>query len=401
MPRGAGAPDDNEREGARLTVAPILATDAQERAVVAVIRCLTELGFPVGAVGTGRLAPGLWSRTVRHRYVAADPTEDTLGFVERLAEILASGTYRVLLPGTDASLLAVSEHRARLDGLVELPLPDHETVMHCLDRARLSEAAAKVGLDSPEQRICATPQEAVASAAAFGYPVIVKPLSTVVSRGTGMWRRASRAAADQETVHRRAEELGDCIVQRKVEGPVISFGGVASRTGLVAGAVSRYERTWPAAGGNVSFSQTVTVPPGLADSVGELLLALGWFGLFELELVEQPGGRFAAIDFNPRAYGSLSLAAAAGQPLSAIWCRMVLEDRLDAAAPASMASARPGVSYRWGEADFSNAITRWRAGERGALAALGPRRGVVHPYFRRDDPLPVVARAAGLIGKRL
>ena len=47
--------------------ARIVVTDAQERAVLAMIRCLATTGSRVTAVATTRAAPGLWSRGPQRR----------------------------------------------------------------------------------------------------------------------------------------------------------------------------------------------------------------------------------------------------------------------------------------------------------------------------------------------
>ncbi len=105
-----------------------------------------------------------------------------------------------------------------------------------------------------------------------------------------------------------------CLIQRREDGAVC-FSGVAADGRLLAYGVSRYGRTWPPEGGAVSFAQTIPPPAGLARRVEDLLAALGWQGVFELELIQNRTG-FAAIDFNPRLFGSLELITRAGAPLA-------------------------------------------------------------------------------------
>jgi predicted ATP-grasp superfamily ATP-dependent carboligase len=137
----------------------------------------------------------------------------------------------------------------------------------------------------------------------------------------------------------------------------------------------------------VCFSETIPRPPGLVERVEALTTELGWEGMFELELMEHPNGSFGAIDFNPRAYGSLALAVAAGVPLPALWCSWVLGERVEPM------QARPGVRYRWEDADLR--YLRWQLWARDldrALRVMRPHRGVVHAYFRFSDPAPSLAR---------
>ena len=372
--------------------ARVLATDAQERSVLAAVRCLSAAGAAVTAVGNTREAPGLWSRTPTSRRLAPDPRRDTEGFLRRLEEILTRTPHDLLLAGTDASLLAVSRQRDRLAPHVELGLPSHETVQRCLDREQLSLEAARVGLPAPEGRVCRAVEEALSAARTFGYPVVVKPVRTVVEAEGAVRRHSAVLAHDDAAIESAAQALETCIVQRRVEGQVVSFAGVATDGGLLGFAVSRYARTWPPEAGNVCFSETIACPPGLDERVRALVDGLGWVGIFELELIERPGLGLSAIDFNPRPYGSLSLAVAAGVPLSSLWAGWRL-----GRPTAQRASARIGVRYRWEDADARHLLWQARRGHvSSALAGAKPRRGVVHPYFQARDPGPVLARAAQL-----
>lgn len=369
----------------------VLVTDAQERSVLAAIRCLHRAGVSVTAAATTATAPGLWSRCVTRRRVVPDPAHSVAEFVDELEAILTARTHHILLPGTDASLLAVSLHRERLEAHTRLGLPEHDVVERSLDKNVLASVAAQFGLGAPETRTCRCYDEALRAARAFGYPVFVKPLHTVVETGGVTRRWASRLIMDDAGVAAAVHAFGHCIVQRRVRGSVVSLGGVATANGLLGAVASRYIRTWPPVAGNVSFSETIPMPARLEEHVTALVAQLGWIGIFELELIHDLDGSFAAIDFNPRAYGSLRLADAAGVPLAALWCRSVLGEH-----PAS-AEARVGVRYRYDDADLRHVFLQLREGHpAAAIAVARPRRRVTHAFFAADDPLPIMARGLQL-----
>ena len=359
----------------------ILVTDAQERSVVAAIRCLADAGFEVTALASSWTAPGLWSRAPALRRLGPDPRRDIDGFIRRVEQLLQERRHDSVLAGTDAALFAISRHRDRLIPRTQLGLPDDEIVVATLDRAQLGSAARAAGLAAPDERRCAGPSDALEAAASFGYPVLVKPVHTVIQHGGAVDRRGSVLADDQAELYAAARSLEECIVQRHIAGDLISFGGVSIDTGLLGFVVSRYSRTWPPRAGNAAFAETIEAPHGLAGRVEALLAQLGWIGLFEVELIACQDGRFAAIDFNPRAYGTMSVATAAGVPLAALWCGWLLGHR-----PTRPAPAVPGIRYRWGEADISNALWQLRRGARvSSLKAVRPQNGG-HP------PLPAALR---------
>lgn len=256
-----------------------------------------------------------------------------------------------------------------------------------MSKQALVQTAAGAGLDSPETEVCADEAAAKAAARRLGYPVVLKPRSTVFGRNGGLTQRGSSLVMDEESLISLWPGYGTpSLIQRCLDGKLVSFSGVAVDGRLLAYGVSRYGRTWPPEGGAVSFAETISAPPGLRRKVENLISALGWQGVFEVELV-QHGTRFAAIDFNPRLFGSLELITRAGAPLTAAWCDWVLD--LDP--PES--EARPGYRYRWEDAEARNLWRRLRDGRiRAALSILRPRRRMTRSFFRVTDPAPLVAR---------
>jgi predicted ATP-grasp superfamily ATP-dependent carboligase len=371
----------------------VLLTDAQDRSSLAGCRSLSLAGYAVDAVASSRPAAAHWSRFCDRRLVASDPRHDEARFVEELSNIVRSASYRLLVTGSDASLLAVSRHRERFEPFVELGLPPADVVERCVNKQALVRAAAEAGLDSPETELCADEAEARAAARRVGYPVVLKPRSTVFARNGGVVQRPGSLVRDEASLAALWPGYDTpSLIQRCVDGELLSFSGVAADGRLLAYGVSRYGRTWPPEGGAVSFAQTIAPPPGLHRQVENLVTLLGWHGVFELELIQHQGPHFAAIDFNPRLFGSLELITRAGAPLTAAWCDWVLG--FDP--PAS--EARPGYHYRWEDAEARNLWRRLRQGSlRSVLSLLRPRRPMTRSFFRLTDPAPLVARVLLLL----
>lgn len=373
--------------GSQSAPSRVLLTDAQDRSSLAACRSLRRAGYAVDAVASSRPAAAHWSRSCDRRLVASDPRENEARFVEELRDIARTASYRLLVTGSDASLLAVSRHRERFEGFIELGLPPTEVVERCVSKPALADAAIEAGLGAPETEVCADEAEARAAARRFGYPVVLKPPSTVRAVNGGSVQRGSIVVRDEAALEALWPEYGaHSLVQRWLGGDVVSFSGVAADGRLLAYGVSRYGRTWPPEGGAVSFAETISPPPGLQRKVENLIGVLGWQGVFEVELVHH-GTRFAAIDFNPRLFGSLELITRAGAPLSTAWCDWVLGFETVAS------EARAGYRYRWEDAEARNLWRRLREGRlRSALSMLRPRRRMTRSFFSPTDPAPLAAR---------
>ena len=108
-------------------------------------------------------------------------------------------------------------------------------------------------------------------------------------------------------------------------------------------------------------------------------------GIFQAQFVSSRGDSHL-IDLNPRMYGSMGLAFAAGHNLPAIWADLLL-GQIAAGGPLprgralSLGGARPG---RLGAAIL---VGDWRT----AVAVLRPRRRTAHALASVTDPVPAAA----------
>ncbi len=370
----------------------VLVTDGEERAALAACRGLARAGHIVAVAAGRRPAVAQFSSTCAQRLLVPRSLSGDQ-FATALAEAARINNYDAVLPGSDAGLLALSQFRHRLPTSLLLGLPPHETVARALDKRALLEEAECVGLPVLETEECVGMQQAAAAATRLGFPVVVKPTTSIVAAGPGARREAARVVHNRLQLARALAALGTPILLQRFydHAPVLSLGGVATDDGLAAVAAARWSRRWPPVDGAASSAETVAAPPSIVQRAERLLVGLGWRGIFELELLELGHGRFAPVDLNPRVFGWMTLALRAGANLPAVWveCLRGLDP--------SGVVARPGVRYRWEEGDVRHFFWQLRHGRpRAAADVLRPRRGVAHAYFERSDPAPLAAAVVDL-----
>ncbi len=357
--------------------------------MLAASRTLHRAGYQVAAASSTRLAAAQWSRSCAERIRAPDPRQHAAGFINALGEVLERRRYATVLAGTDSALLAISEGRARLEGLTRLGLPPPDAVERSLSREALEAAAKRAGLQPVEAVRCWHLDQGIAAAGQLGFPVVLKPAyGAQVTDGRVTKVPKARQVSDALALEEALPAFhGEFLVQRLVSGNVVSFAGVMADGALLGVACAIYRRTWPPHGGSVAFGRTVACPPGLEEKVSSLVGMLGWKGIFELELIESPSEGLVPIDFNPRPYGSMAVAARAGAPLAAIWCDWLL------GRSSPQARARPGHPYRWEDGDLRHLAWQLRHGDaRSAAAVLRTHRSVTHAHYQGSDPLPLLAR---------
>jgi predicted ATP-grasp superfamily ATP-dependent carboligase len=372
--------------------ARVLITDGEERAALAACRGLASAGYRVTVVARHRPAATHWSRSCAERLLLPDARQSVSAFIAGLEEVLAARTHSAVIPGSDASLWAISDHRDSLETFTRLGLPPRDVVRRCLDKVALLDAAEAAGLASPESRSCASSAEAADAAAELGYPVVVKPVSSFRRAGGGLSQQSVVVVQDANVLARVAPAYEPSfLVQRFEHARFLSCTGVIADGRLLGLTTSRVPRLWPPVAGMHSFSETVPTPEGLADRVRRLLGTLGWQGIFQFQMLESADGRFSVIDLNPRLFGSIALDVRAGANLAALWC-----DWLLGGSPTPVV-ARSAVRFRWEEGELCHLAWQFRRGRlRAAVAVLAPHRRVAHAWFRLRDPGPLLARALSL-----
>lgn len=358
-----------------------LVTDAHIPSAVSGLRALGRAGLSVGALAPRRTAAGLWSRYCALRAVGPDSVVDPDGFADAVVRVVERHGACVVYPGQDEALNALLSRR-RLPETARLPYPGPEPLAALRDKGRLAELAASVGLATPAT-LAAGPAAALA-AGNLPDSAVVKP-----ARPGGAFPAVRVTGSQPELRALLAEVPGDeeLILQERVSGRLMAVSLVVGRDGAL---VRRFEqvalRTWPADAGISSLAVSVEPDEELVEACRSLLAAAGYWGLAQLQFLDDSGGR-RLIDVNTRFYGSLALALAAGVNLPAAWHAVTLERPAGAPEP-----YRAGVSYRWLEADLMAAAR----GQRGRLVARAsrPRTG---PMWARDDPLASALFAAGAV----
>jgi predicted ATP-grasp superfamily ATP-dependent carboligase len=182
------------------------------------------------------------------------------------------------------------------------------------------------------------------------------------------------------------------LVQPYLSGPLGSLAGVFWDGEMVCAVQALGQRLWPPDCGSMTWAETVPLDPRLAASVGDVLRAIGWNGLYQVDFFER-SGEPVVIDLNPRFYTSLAMATGAGMNLPGIWV-----DRLCGRARPVPVSYRSGVRYRHDEDDVRVLLRMLMRGPRGAaLRGLVPRRDTVHPVGSVRDPWPLLTSLAKLV----
>jgi predicted ATP-grasp superfamily ATP-dependent carboligase len=309
----------------------LIVDEGRERCSVAAARALAASGWTVGA---GSPTPNLTARSrasrAWHRIPHTDEGEEL--FIDSLNEVVDSHGYDAVFVAWEAAVAALSAHRARLR--FPVGYGPHEGVLHAMDKERLMRTAEHEGIAVP-RTVHATPE----SLSRLSGAVIVKPASPVYAKfAAASFANASEALGQARLIEQAG---GRPIAQQQLEGSLIAVSLVSGPQGVVSIAQQVAVQVWPRPVGVTARGRTVAVDADLRVRIERLLDALQWQGLAQLQFLVPEDGEPRLLDFNPRYYGSMALAIAAGANHPDVWAR------LTTGLPVQPVSGRPGVSFQW------------------------------------------------------
>jgi biotin carboxylase len=359
---------------------------------LAAVRGLSARGYEVLLALSRRDAPAARSRFTRGVIGVPAPERGVDEHAAALAAAARRARARLVLPGTEGSLRALSGREALFGSEILLAGAAPEALDRATDKRALAELARAAGLKAPPTLELSGDRLAEAGVAAAGldglsFPAVLKPLRSSAPAGSRLRAEDVRRVADEAHLRELlAGERGSTwLLQPLLGGRLAAVCGVAWRGELVCAVHQRSPRIWPPEIGISSYAITVEPDRERERGVARLIAAVGCSGVFGVQFLES-GEDAHVIDLNPRIYGSMALALAAGLNLPAIWADLALGREPD------VRPYRVGVGYRVEEDDV-RAIVHELLGprRRSALGGLPPRRHTAHALFSLRDPLPLLS----------
>jgi predicted ATP-grasp superfamily ATP-dependent carboligase len=367
--------------------ARLLITGGDEIGVLGAIRGLHAAGYQVFAQARSGGSYSARSRACAGTVITPDPHADPDGFAGELANACERLSVSALLPGTEAALQALAPRKERFPDRVSLGVPDPVVVERATSKQALVEIAAQVGIEMPPTRRLEIAALVHRQARELELPLVVKPLrSDTALPGGALRHEAPRLVHSLHELRDAvsATASGEVLLQPYLPGEIYGVCGVAWEGKAVCALHQIGRRIWPPDCGMVSYVETVPRDGDLEARVQALVEAVGWSGIFQLQLLRHRGALYA-IDLNPRVYISISLATAAGMNLPAVWAALLLGQT------PPLSDYTTGIRWRSEPDDPRSILAGFRDGCRArTLAAALPRRRTTHAVFSWRDPAPVV-----------
>jgi predicted ATP-grasp superfamily ATP-dependent carboligase len=392
--------------GRRIPIGP----DEPAPAIVVGLDCITGLqtarlldarGIPViGLVAD----PGHFCARTRvpRRIVRGELRgEGLVRSLERLAEDLPGPA--VLIPCTDAAVLAISGAAERLSGPYRFVLPSHDVVVRLMDKVPFAEHAIANDLPIPPTRILRSRADAEVAARELPLPAVIKPGLKTAAWVAGTRAKAIQVGSAEDLVATwdRASAWSDVLIAQSWvaggEDALFSVNTYHDRTGAPRVAfVARKLRQWPVDTGTSSLGEEVR-----NDEVRDIALRLfdsvAYRGLGYVEIKRDAvSGRLQIIEPNiGRPTGRSAIAERGGVELVLSAYRDALGQEL----PVPTEQHYRGVKWIYWRHDLQSAIVHARRGELTPGAWLRSVRGPrIEAVGSRRDPAPFIADVVGTAG---
>lgn len=318
----------------------VLLLGADYYGTLAAARCFGRHGVRVAMADESKSGRALFSRHVAERLVHP-PLGDPAALVDWLMSYGEHHPGTLLYPPNDHLAWLFAAERERLEQAFVMYEPDERAVIALLDKKRLHEACAEVGIDVP-------PTTDERGAGALARPVLVKP-RTQVFLESGIkgfianddTELASELARFKALVRfapvltARHPDIGEPMVQEYLtaaETSIFSVSGFVREDGrIVTRAAMKVLQRPRKVGIGLCFESRAVERP-LVEALARLSRKVGYFGAFEAEFIAD-GDRRLLIDFNPRFYSQMGFDIARGLPLPmlVLWAAEGDRARLDAA----------------------------------------------------------------------
>jgi biotin carboxylase len=349
------------------------------------VRALRGAGYDPWLAVTGRNAYSRHSRACAGVVRVPDPSEDRDRYVAGIARAAERLDVAAVMPGTDLGLLALASANGAFPAQMALGVADPDTVRRATDKIELEVLAARAGLRTPPSVCCSAAE--IEAGLELQLPAVVKAAHTRTPTPGGGFAtsRVRRAETMDELLHAVRRVPGDiALVQLALDGQLTASCGVAWQGEVVAMAHQVSHRIFPRGNGITAFAESTEPDPAVEAGVSQLIGSLGWSGIFQAQFVSCDSGSYL-IDLNPRIYGSMALAVAAGLNLPVIWADLLL------GRTPRVGRYRVGAQFRSEERDLAALAAAimgrdWRT----ARVILRPARRTTHALGSIADPLPLL-----------
>jgi predicted ATP-grasp superfamily ATP-dependent carboligase len=367
------------------------------RPTVAIVRQVSALGYGTvvkrdkGGLGAAsRHCNEIWDSPIH----ASDPDfpQYLTRFLEQRPDI------QIVMPVEEQYVLAIARNRDTLPADRTYATPPARIVQTCLDKVAMLEVCEKAGIPSAPNATVSNIEDLNAAATRIGYPVVVRPLSSVKP----IAGRKAYITMDEATLKHELptwpEGHDSLIVQRFISGPRYNVDYAAQNGKTIHAVATRILRTDASDYTGIDvYGETIPMPDDLWDLTERMNAELNYSGPGLIQfMVDHDRNEISFLELNPRFNGNSSVPAHAG--LELVRLSIDLAENPDREEPLNISQG--GLRHAW---SYGDVMGIRKSVQRGMLPRSQVPKALVaaiksavtadyHIIWSWRDPMPAISQ---------
>lgn len=306
----------------------VLIPDGNGATALAIVRSLGKKNIDVTVASNTRRDISFFSKYCTHKVLYPDPKDNEDKYIQEMLKIVKKGDYDVLFLVDERALIPISHHRDKFSPYINIPIADREVIEKADDKSQTLKIAMENDIPCPQTYFVEDAQDINKLKSELNFPVVIKP-----HRGEGAEGLTYVYSLDKlkNTYTKVQNQYGPSMIQEYIpyeeKYSVAALFNRDSKPRRVC--VLKFIREYPITGGTATFTEGAERPDVLEYAL-KLLKALRYYGVAEVEFVVDPRDKRPKFqEVNPRFWGSLPSAIAAGVDFPYLLYRMAIEGDIE------------------------------------------------------------------------
>lgn len=289
----------------------VIVTNAKNRIAYNVAKSLGQRGIEVYTSDFVRVSMSFASRYSKGHFLYPSPFKDQAAFINSIIDNSNRLGSDTVIPVFEETFL-ISKYKNQLEKHVNLAVPEYEQILAVHNKDRMESIANTLGIPVPRSCAALEARRDFSAVKGFRYPLLLKP-----KQGGGGWSIMEIATSGELEMILSEDNLSGVgwerfIIQEKIKGEVHCVAMLFRKGEYRARVTYKQVRDFPVGKGQATFR--VSLHNENAEGyLKKILEHLSWHGVCQADfVVDSATGTPYLIDINPRFWGSLAQAMAAG-----------------------------------------------------------------------------------------
>jgi predicted ATP-grasp superfamily ATP-dependent carboligase len=288
-----------------------LVANAKTAPALAIIRSLGRRGIEItGASDISSDFP-LFSKFCKKKILLRTDSDDMGNKIKELLNIFKNNHFDVFFPlMREDSLLALAKYKNDFEQYTRIVLPSLDQLSILSDKAKVSSLLSELGIPGPKTYFVNSESVLDSILENANFPLIIKPFRGEGTTGIKIIYNPKELEINYNKIE---STYGSTLIQEFIYGKKYSAVFLLNKNYEVRRFFVHHAiREYPINGGPACFLESVKYDP-IYEYGLKLLTRANYSGMAEMEfIVDNKDGKPKIIDVNPRFYGSLQCAIAAG-----------------------------------------------------------------------------------------